>query len=109
MSRAFAKMATVACSTKRPPAFSGTKRGDPTTSLTGLYCTPLDPIDAELRNMPVLESPYEALQTFLQGNPDINEGDRLVVGSAEYAIRAVEDWVWRSDTYRRLILEEIKA
>lgn len=108
MTGAFDTMATVTCSTKRLPAYSGSKRGDPVANLTGLKCTPLDPLDAELRNLPVLTSPYEALQTFIRRDPDIQEGDRLVVGSAEYTIRAVEDWTWGNDVFLRLILEELK-
>ena len=38
----------------------------------------------------------------------IIEGDVLVVGSKEDPIRAVEDWTWRSPTYRLLVLEELK-
>ncbi len=55
----FKRMANVTASTKR------TKKGEPTTLLTGLKCTPLDPVDPELRRRLALETPHELLQTFL--------------------------------------------
>lgn len=105
----FARLAVVSCSTKRSPTPSGGKVGAPTTYLTGLHCTPLDPVDPELRHRLGIETPHELLQAFLQGAPDIREGDILVVGSVDYPVRAVSDWVWKTDTYRHLILEDLKV
>ena len=104
----FAALATISCSTKRATIVGG-KRSAPTTNLTGLLCTPLDPVDPELRRRMQLETPYEILQTFITGDPDIVEGDVLVVGSSEYPIRAVGDWTWRSTVYRHLFLEDLKT
>jgi hypothetical protein len=58
-SRSFARRATVSATTKR------TKKGEPTTHLPGLTCTPLDPVDPETRRRLALETPHELLQTFL--------------------------------------------
>ena len=58
-SRGFSRRATVSATTKR------TKKGEPTTHLTGLLCTPLDPVDPETRRRLALETPHELLQTFL--------------------------------------------
>ena len=52
-------MCTVDASTKR------TTKGEPTLVLTGLKCTPLDPVDPDLRRRLALETPNELLQTFV--------------------------------------------
>jgi hypothetical protein len=103
-------MATVTASTKRPPPLSGGVRGAPTTSISSLRCLPLDPIDAELRQRLGIDTPHELRQTCVQGGLDILEGDVLVVGSAQYPIRAVEQWWWPWDgeDTLRLVVEELK-
>lgn len=104
-------LATVSASTKRSPALSGGKRGAATSNLTGLSCTPLDPVDPELRQRLQLETPYELLQTYLVGSLDIIEGDLLVVGSAEYPIRSVATWPASTrggDAITALVLEDLK-
>jgi len=110
-SLAFARMATVSASTKRPPAVSGGKRGSPATSISSLVCTPLDPVDPELRERLGLETAHEVLQCFVQGGLDIKEGDLLVVGGTEYPVRAVGEWRWPPDAedYLHLVLEELKT
>lgn len=55
----FKRMATVTAGTKR------TKKNEPTTNLSNLKCTPLDPVDPELRKRLVLDTPHELLQTFV--------------------------------------------
>lgn len=104
-------MATVAASTKRPPAKSSGKRGDPPTNLSALSCTPLDPVDAELRARIGLRGAMELLQTFVEGGLDIQEGDILVVGSTEYPIRSVGEWNWPADgtDYLHLVVEDLKT
>lgn len=103
----FSRMATVSCSTERATLSDG-KRGKPVSYLAALHCTPLDPVDPELRERLKLNTPHELLQTFIEGDPDIKEGDYLILGSIKYPIRSVADWVWRSDTFRHLILEDLK-
>jgi hypothetical protein len=61
----FRRMATEHASTKRPPAIAGGKRGAATTNLTGLKCTPLDPVSSEIQRRVALETPMELLQTFI--------------------------------------------
>jgi len=58
----------VTASTKRQPAISSGKRGTPVTKLTGVKCTPLDPVDPELRNRLELDTPHELLQTIADGS-----------------------------------------
>lgn len=57
--RGFRRMCTVSASTKR------TRRGEPSVVLSSVRCTPLDPIDAELRKRLALETPNTLLQTFV--------------------------------------------
>jgi hypothetical protein len=103
----FARLARVTASTKRATMTSG-KRGAPTTNIASLMCTPLDPVDPEVRQRLVLDTPGEILQTFVDNDIDIVQGDTLVVGSKEYPVKAVADWVWRHTTYRQLIVEDLK-
>ncbi len=94
-SSSFARLATLTCSIKRLSPIPATgKRDVATTNLSGLRCTPLDPVDAEIRATVVLTKPYQALQTYIEGDYDLVETDVLVVGSDEYLIRAVGRWTW---------------
>jgi hypothetical protein len=61
----FRRMAVEVASTKRPPAISDGKRGAATTNLTGLRCTPLDPVSSEIQKRVALDTPMELLQTFI--------------------------------------------
>jgi hypothetical protein len=106
----FSLLATVAASTKRPPATSSGLRGAPATNLTGLLVTPLDPVDPELRQRLGIDTPHTLLQTFVDGASDIVEGDWLVIGSDEYPIKRLSAWPAgvTSPVYRQLILEDLK-
>lgn len=110
----FNHLATVPCSTKRADITAG-KRGDPIAELSGLCCTPLDPVDGEIAARAGLETPVEVWQTFISGNHDIVSGDFLTVSNVDYPIRAVWDYqAWdglsdEDETWKWLILEEIKS
>lgn len=106
----FTKLATVTASTKRSPGIVGGVEGAYTTNIASLACTPLDPVSPEIAQGFEGLSFREILQTTVSGGLDIVEGDRLVVGSTEYPIRAVEDWYWPPDEedYRTLYLEDRK-
>lgn len=52
-----------------------------------------------------LDAPLDILQTMIDGNHDVKEGDVLVVGSTEYPIRSVDDWYWRGSKYLVLLIE----
>ena len=111
VSIAFRRMAMVTASTKRRPAVSGGLVGSAATEISSLKCTPLDPVDPELRQrIPNVAASQELLQTFVQGGLDIQEGDLLVVGSTEYPIRACGDWYWPHDAadYVALVVEDVK-
>lgn len=105
----FSKLARETASTKRPPAASGGKRGEPEAHLTGIAIWPLVPVDPEIAYRLNLETPHELLQTFTE-ETDISEGDILTVSSVDYPVRAVADWPWRPTGDYRLvvIVEELK-
>ena len=111
MTTTFRLFATVTASTKRSPAISSGKVGAAVANLTSLRCTPLDPVDPELRQRLTLNTPHEILQCYTEGGLDIVEGDILTVSSTDYPIRAVGEWYWPIDgtdtTY--LILEDLKT
>jgi len=69
-SASFALMASVSCTTKRPPAVSSGKRGAPAEKLTGLKCTPLDRVQPELAFQIPSATPYDTLQTFISDGTD---------------------------------------
>jgi len=110
-SKSFARAANVTASTKRPPTIASGKRGAPTTNISSLSCTPLDPINPELRQRLGLDTPHELLQTFVDTALDIREGDIFVVSSTEYPIRAVGDWATTAGmpAYKWLVIEDLKA
>lgn len=98
---------TVTASTKRSPVIASGKRGTPATQVSSLLCTPLDPVDPELRQRLALNTPHELLETFTK-ETGIVEGDILVVGSNEYPIRSCAEWEWRGSYFRRLVVEDLK-
>ena len=58
---------TVTASTKRQPSITSGKRGVPTTNLTGVKCTPVAPLDPELKKRMDIQTPHELLITFADG------------------------------------------
>lgn len=109
MSLAFQRMARKTAATKRAPALSGGLRGAATVHLSGVRCTPLDPVNAETAQRLGLATPHEVLQTFVAGDHDIREGDVFVCDDKSYPIRAVENWEWdAATTTLRIVLEQLK-
>lgn len=110
----FSRLAAIPCATKRANIVAG-KRGVPTANLTGLFCTPLDPVDSELASRAGLSTPLEVWQTFIEGDNDIAGGDELTVAGADYDIRAVWDYSgWGGlpqdePLWKWVILEEVKS
>ncbi|MBN1430446.1 MAG: hypothetical protein JXB07_18900 [Anaerolineae bacterium] len=105
---AFRRMAVLTCSVKRlsPIGIDG-KRTEATMHLTGLPCFPLDPVSEEIRQELELSKPFQALQTFLDGDLDIREKDILVVDGVDYVVRAAGSWRWDSThDVLRLIVED---
>lgn len=109
MSTSFSSLATVTASTKRAAAISSGKRGTPTTNITSLSCTPLDPTSPDLRQRLGLQTAHEVLQTYAEGTDlDIKEGDILVVGGREYPIVAVGDWTYSDSSFKEIVVEDLK-
>lgn len=104
---AITRFLTVTASTKRQPAISSGKRGAPVTQVASLRCTPLDPVDPELRQRLALDTPHELLQTFTQ-ETDIVQGDLLTVAGVDYPVRSCAEWTWRGTTFRHLVVEDLK-
>jgi hypothetical protein len=103
------RLATEIVSFKRPPVTVGGKRGTPTVFLTNIRCTPLDPIDPEVRFRLVIETPHEILQTFVMQEADILAGDILVTsGGTEYPVKAVGEWKWKDTMFLHLYVEDLK-
>jgi hypothetical protein len=104
------RIASTLVSTKRA-VVTDLKRAAATTYLTGIYATPLTPVDPELRATLELNTPHELLRTSINGAPDIREGDLLVVGSNQYPIRSAAQYPAVSSTlgtYMELIVEDLK-
>lgn len=99
---------TVTASTKRAPAVTSGKRGEPVTHLATLRCTPLDPLDPETAQRLGLQTPHTLRQTFTDGSSDIMAGDVLVVSARDYPIRSVAAWDWRGVTYSHLVVEDLR-
>jgi hypothetical protein len=108
----FTKLATVTATTNRLANLGadGKRAAGGAEYLTGLKCTPLMPLDPELRQRLAIETNFILLQTFVQGDNDIVANkDLLNVGGVSYPIRAVEDWDHRatSQDYQLLVVEQI--
>lgn len=109
VSLSFLRLLTKTASTKRPPAPVAGKRGVPETHLTGVKCTPLYPVDPELRERLALESPHTLWQIFVADGTDIVAGDVLVYGGKDYPVKAVAPWEWPSSgqAFGAVIVEEL--
>lgn len=101
----FAVMTTVICSTER-----ATLTGGYAAYLSSLKCTPLAPVDPETRLRLQLETPHILWEVHLQGNPDIKQGDKLVIGSVKYPVKYPEKWTWlpTGDVRLRLFIEDTR-
>ena len=103
------RLATQVVSFKRPPVTVGGKRGTPTVFLTGVRCTPLDPVDPEIRFRLGVETPHEILQTFVMQDVDVKEGDILITAeNVEYPIKSIGEWDWRGTEFLHLYVEDLK-
>lgn len=109
----FARLTTINASTKRMSTVNGTSglAGSSATYIASIYVTPpaalSTPVSArsDITMLgPILENPFELLQSFVEGSPDIEKGDVLVVAGREHEVAFVEDWTFRTDIRKRLIL-----
>lgn len=107
ISASFTKMLTQTADTKRPSYTDG-KYGQAETYLTDVRCTPIHPVSVELGSRDALETPHELYEVFTEA-ADIKEGHTLVYGDIDYPIRSVGDYTFQSETFLRLVIEELKA
>lgn len=91
---------------------SGGKAGVSEAYLTGVRIIPPSPISTPMSarldvtlTSPILKEPYELLQTFAEGHPDVVKGDILVINGKDYPVSFVEDWSFRNDIRLRIMLE----
>jgi len=116
MTTAFSRNATVLASTTRMPLTDVTgKSGTAVTVLSDLRCTPLYPVDPETARRQELRTPLKALATFVDGDQDLVEGDRLKVvrgqplyNSKEFPVQKVAKWPWRGDIRMQVFLEDLR-
>lgn len=107
----FAKLATSSMTTTREPAYAGGKIGDPIAHLsTAVACLPVMPVTPEVAFSLNIDVPYELMETYLDGDIDVKEGDIATIDGAEYRIFGVGDWPWpgTSQAFKHLILRKIK-
>jgi hypothetical protein len=104
MSSSFFALSTATASTKRNPIAVGGVVAAPATYLTGLKTLPLMPITDEIILRYAIQSPKELQVTYIEGVVDIEEGDVLVIGTAEYMVRAASPWP--AYYYTEAIVEE---
>ena len=88
-SATFSRQLNVEASTRRPPAIASGKRGEMQECLPLVYVAPLTPVSIETAQRVGLDSPYNLLQTFTDGDADIVDGDELTPQSGYYAGRAM--------------------
>jgi hypothetical protein len=105
-SRSLSKMAYEHASTLRNPsvATSGVTL-DPVTYLADVLVLPLMPVTDDIVKRYALSSPREAFVTYAVGNPDILEGDILVVDGSQYPVRAASPW--EPHTYIEVIVDRV--
>jgi hypothetical protein len=107
-SPSFARQAKIRIVVLRPPAIGSGRRGTSSVHLSNIPAIPLSPVDAQTRERLVLETPFELLQTFVQGSPDVKKGDTLQLGSSTYPIRHVGQWSFGADTRLEIIVERLE-
>ena len=112
MTTSFARLTKVTASTKRNPLTGGARTGY-AAHLASLKITPLAPVEtsraAEFRQLLKMGTSYRILECYAQGNPDVDDGDMLVVGAKEYPVRAVLPWTFGDDVRLNIIVEDLVA
>lgn len=112
MSLSFARQLLVTASTKRPPAITSGKRGEPVEWVTELPCTRLTPVSAETQKRLALETPTNIYETFCDASFDVKAGDVLVVDETDYDVRSAAEWPWRvgaNSSRLQLVVERAKV
>lgn len=115
MSLSFDRMATGLADTKRLPAMDANKlRGAPAAHLSGVVCTPLDPLTSDLIQTWGLDASHELLQTFINHGVDVKQGDIFTPTNGPYAGKELQveragEWEWKNSSFVHLALQEYKG
>lgn len=107
----FSKMATSLMTTKGEPTLASGKFGDPEDKISDpVAVLPVMPITPEIAASLELEEPFEVMETFAEGDIDIQEGDIATIDSLEYEVVAVGDWPWPQtpEDFKRIMLRQVK-
>jgi hypothetical protein len=105
-SASFARMATVTASTKRNPAQVAGKTGAASAYLAGLKILPLMPVSKEIEERYQLKSPRLSYVTYIQGAPDIVNGDVLRVATVDYKVIGAPPWP-TDNSFLELVVEKV--
>ncbi len=84
-------------------------RGAASIHVTDMVISALDPVTPEIAARVSTKAPTELLQVYVEGSPDLREGDMLVVNDRDYPIRSCAEWDWRGSRFLHLVVEDIKA
>lgn len=91
------------------------------TNLEDVKILPLLPVTAETIEMMGLNSPRESKETFTYSHehtdggqtvdqlPDIQEGDRMIVGGTNYKVDRVAEWNDGTYDFRHVVVQEVKG
>lgn len=75
---------------------AGGKRGAPVVVLSGLACTPVQPLSGAdsgaLLQRLKWDTPHQAKETFVAGHHGIRTGDTLRIGERTYTVRDAAEW-----------------
>lgn len=105
-SAAMKLMMCYTASTKRRPATGATGiQAAPTTYLTALKITPIDPLNEELILRLKIESPVRHRVCYTTTDQDIAMGDVLVYGGREYIVRGLGEWFDHGEWFYEIIVE----
>lgn len=110
-----ASFCTQTATIKRNADLGGGITGAPVVHLASLAITPVWPIqrvDAQMQSLLELASARELKECYHVPTsttlPDVQEGDLLVLGSAEYPILHVMEWTDWDVPALQIILQEVK-
>lgn len=109
------RFASVTASTKRTPDVdeaTGLKSApaDYLYGDTAIKITPLQPISTDITERLQIQNPIHTLHAYNFDDDDIKQGDRLTPSTGEYAdeeldVTIVEQWPWRGQHARLIIVE----
>jgi len=92
---------------------SGGKHGPPEAHLTtGVPCLPVMPVVEQVAAALQINTPFEVMETYVDDDIDVEEGDYATIDGLEYEVFAVGDWPWVSQqtiAFKHLILRQVKG